>query len=68
MLKFILLFAYVIYFTSTQIKRFKRLCLFLDTLYLFQKIIQYKQNQPPYTPYIPTYPTPPCYPPTPTYP
>jgi hypothetical protein len=57
MLKFILLFVYLIYFTATQIKRFKQLCLILDTIYLFTKIIQYKQNTPPihplYTPYTP---------------
>jgi hypothetical protein len=54
MLKFILLFVYLIYFTATQIKRFKQLCLILDTIYLFTKIIQYKQNTPPIHP-----PTPP---------
>ena len=54
MLKFILLFVYLIYFTSTQIKRFKQLCLILNTIYLFTKIIQYKQNTPPIHP-----PTPP---------
>jgi hypothetical protein len=64
MLKFILLFVYLIYFTATQIKRFKQLCLILDTIYLFTKIIQYKQNTPPIHP-----PTPlPRYPPSPTLP
>jgi hypothetical protein len=50
MLKLIILFAYVIYFTSTQIKRFKRLCYYMDTLYLLRKIMQYS------TPYIPPAP------------
>jgi hypothetical protein len=55
MLKFILLFVYLIYFTATQIKRFKQLCLILDTIYLFTKIIQYKQNVPPiHPPYTPS--------------
>ena len=50
MLKLIILFAYVIYFTSTQIKRFKQLCYYMDTLYLLRKIMQYS------TPYIPPAP------------
>jgi hypothetical protein len=64
MLKFIILFAYLIYLTSPQIRRFKPLCLILDTIYLFTKIIQYKQNAPlihPYPPYLVT-PLPPRYP------
>jgi len=54
MLKFISLLAYVIYFTSTQIKRFKQLCYYMDTLYLLRKIMQYS---------TPLYPLPACYPP-----
>jgi hypothetical protein len=55
MLKLIILFAYVIYFTSTQIKRFKQLCYYMDTLYLLRKIMQYST---PYTPYLPVTPLP----------
>lgn len=52
MLKFLSLFAYINYFTSPQIRRFKPLCYNMDTLYLFQKIMQYR---PPYTPPTPRY-------------
>jgi hypothetical protein len=59
MLKLIILFAYVIYFTSTQIKRFKQLCYYMDTLYLLRKIMQPTPSyMPPAPRYRPAYRTP----------